>query len=249
VSKKFFVIADVHSFYDEMQVALNTAKFDIGNPDHVLISCGDALDRGPKSMEVLEFLMSVPKERRIFIRGNHEDLLEDCIKRRGFVLQDLSNGTLKTIFNLCGYEESVFYDELPDKPEWRYTNVFDEIKQVKLLWDYLAECVDFCEFGKYVFVHSWFPTTSLNWRKANKEEWSSARWGNPFELWRIGYRIPKRTVVCGHWHTSYAHSVLHQHGTEFGDKACFDIFVDKGIVGLDACTVYSHKCNCLVIEE
>ena len=98
MSKKFFVIADVHSFYDEMQVALNTAKFDIDNPDHVLISCGDALDRGPKSMEVLEFLMSVPKERRIFIRGNHEDLLEDCIKRRGFVLQDLSNGTLKTIF-------------------------------------------------------------------------------------------------------------------------------------------------------
>ena len=76
MSKKFFVIADVHSFYDEMKQALDTAGFDINNPEHVLISCGDVLDRGPKSIDVLEFLMSVPKERRVFVRGNHEDLLE-----------------------------------------------------------------------------------------------------------------------------------------------------------------------------
>ena len=48
MSKKFFVVADVHSFYDEMKQELDTAGFDINNPDHILVSCGDVLDRGPK---------------------------------------------------------------------------------------------------------------------------------------------------------------------------------------------------------
>ena len=84
MSKKFFVIADVHSFYTEMKNALDVAGFEINNPDHILISCGDVLDRGPQSSEVLEFLLSIPKDRRIFIRANHEALLEDCISRRDF---------------------------------------------------------------------------------------------------------------------------------------------------------------------
>lgn len=249
MSKKFFVVADVHSFYDEMKQALDTAGFDISNPEHVLISCGDVLDRGPKSMDVLEFLMSIPKERRVFVRGNHEDLLESCVKRREFYQNDISNGTLKTIFNLCGMNEDAIWYGVRGDVDWDYHDVFYKIKSVKILWDYLAECVDFYELGEYVFVHSWVPIGTPDWRKATKEEWDSARWSNPFEMWRIGYKVPNKTVVCGHWHTSWAHNRLHQKGTEFDDEACFDIFIDKGIVGLDACTAHSHKCNCFVIEE
>lgn len=41
--KKFFVVSDVHGFYDEMIEALNKAGFDKNNKDHVFISCGDLL--------------------------------------------------------------------------------------------------------------------------------------------------------------------------------------------------------------
>ena len=37
--KKYFVVADIHSFYDEFMKALNDAGFDINNEDHILISC------------------------------------------------------------------------------------------------------------------------------------------------------------------------------------------------------------------
>ena len=44
--KKYFVVSDVHGFYDEMKKALDNAGFDIANPDHIFVSCGDLLDRG-----------------------------------------------------------------------------------------------------------------------------------------------------------------------------------------------------------
>ena len=44
---KFFVVSDVHGFYDELLNALDDAGFDSENTDHYLISCGDNFDRGP----------------------------------------------------------------------------------------------------------------------------------------------------------------------------------------------------------
>lgn len=252
MSKKYFVVADVHSFYTELQRALDAAGFDKDNPEHVFISCGDLFDRGAESCEVLNFVMSLPKERRIFIRGNHEDLLEKCIKRKEFFVNDLSNGTLRTILNLAGHHEDEYW---LDRDEWSYHKVFDEIKKVKPLWDYLKECRNYYQLGKYVFVHSWYPFVLqedeliIKLNAATEEEWDAARWGNPFEFWYDGVNIPDSVTVVGHWHTSWAHSFYHKDGTEFGPDANFDIFVDEGIVGLDACTAYSHKCNCFVIEE
>ena len=79
---KYFVVSDVHSFYDEMVAALTSVGFDYNNPDHILVSCGDLLDRGNKTLETLKYVNGLPKERKILIRGNHEDLLTECIKRR-----------------------------------------------------------------------------------------------------------------------------------------------------------------------
>lgn len=72
---KYFVISDIHSFCDEMITALKSAGFEENNPEHTLISCGDLLDRGDKSIETLRYINALP--RKILIRGNHEDLLED----------------------------------------------------------------------------------------------------------------------------------------------------------------------------
>lgn len=43
---KFFVISDVHGYYDEMVQTLEAAGFDPNNEEHWLISCGDEIDRG-----------------------------------------------------------------------------------------------------------------------------------------------------------------------------------------------------------
>ena len=122
--------------------------------------------------------------------------------------------------------------------------------------NYLNDCVNFYEIQDYIFVHGWIPYWNLtsthivpdNWWCGN---WKEARWYNGFDCWKNNVRIPNKTIVCGHWHTSYANSKFHNDGPEFdneNEKANFGIFRDDGIIGLDACTAYSGKVNCLVLD-
>lgn len=58
-----------------------------------------------------------------------------------------------------------------------------------------------------------------------------------------------KTIVCGHWHTSYGHSKYEHKGTEFGEDADFSPYYGPGFIAIDACTAFSGKVNCLVIED
>ena len=93
---KYFVSADIHSFYDEWMVALDKAMFDIENPEHKIIICGDLFDRGRQPKEIIDFVLR-NKEKIIYIKGNHEDLLEELIARNKPTIYDyhkfLSCGT------------------------------------------------------------------------------------------------------------------------------------------------------------
>lgn len=259
---KYFVVSDVHSFYNQLQSALLDAGFDKTNKEHVFVSCGDLLDRGDQSIECLNFVNTLPKSRKILIRGNHEDLLEDAISRKEFLSHDLHNGTLKTIFNLCNKNEFEFWIDS------NYKCVFDQIKQNKHLYKYLNSLQDYAEVGNYIFVHGWIPTIDpnlsplddkplqnapLEWwdTKTNpdaKDLWKCARWTNGMKAWSEGCTVPDKTIVCGHWHSSWGNSKLHHSGTEWGQTACFAPFVDKGIIALDGCTAYSNRVNVVVLE-
>lgn len=100
--KKYFISSDIHSFYDEWMKALKDNGFDLDNPEHILIVCGDIFDRGTKPLEVYEFLKNLPKERRILIRGNHELLLRDLVIRGYAEQHDKTNGTVDTVFRFLG---------------------------------------------------------------------------------------------------------------------------------------------------
>ena len=97
VTKTYFVVSDVHSFYTPMKRALDEAGYDKDNENHILISLGDIFDRGDESLKMLHFFKSLPKERRILVRGNHELLLADCYRRGSFCSHDESNGTARTM--------------------------------------------------------------------------------------------------------------------------------------------------------
>ena len=58
--------SDIHSFYTPFIKELNKTGFDLNNEEHLLIICGYLFDRGSES---LKFIKSLPKERRILIRG------------------------------------------------------------------------------------------------------------------------------------------------------------------------------------
>lgn len=105
--KKYFFISDVHSFYTEMITALKKAKFDKDNPEHCLVVLGDVFDRGNETKKVYEFLTSLNQDRLILVRGNHEQLYLELLKKRLPDNYDYSNGTVKTFCHIAGFEPEV----------------------------------------------------------------------------------------------------------------------------------------------
>lgn len=108
---KYFVTSDVHGFYDEFMKALNDKGFDVTNLEHKLIICGDVFDKGHQPKELIDFILT-NKDKIIYIRGNHEDLMQDMINRNHNTYGDVYNGTAGTIVDL--------YPELrkSTKEEW-----------------------------------------------------------------------------------------------------------------------------------
>lgn len=252
---KLFVLSDVHSFYEPMMAALEKNGFDISNPDHHIVVCGDLFDRGPDARKVLNFMQKLNSlNRLVYVGGNHEELLFQCLQEvvrgQGISYHHDSNGTTDTITQITGLNRHDLSFRLFDLQKF-YDNITE-------LTDFISECaVDYAEIGNYIFVHGWIPCNPYsgkveeNWREG---DWDSARWYNGMSAWHNGARIPGKTIVCGHWHTSWGHSHLHQDRKEFPQKnrvdwqKSFEPFIDDGIIAIDACTAYTEFCNCLVVE-
>ena len=239
---KYFVCADIHGFYDEWIKALNEKGFDINNPLHKIIICGDLFDRGRQPKEIIDFILS-HTDKFILIRGNHEELMEEMIERNSANIADISNGTMRTIKDLC--------------PEWDISE-FDlkKIARETRLQEVLDLCIDYFETNNYIFVHGWIPIIEncleydSDWRTARKERWEKARWQNPVFMYQNEIYEPNKTIVCGHWHCSALwHAQNPEQYEEFGPKEKFEPFITKEMIALDACTVYTKKVNCIVIEE
>ena len=79
-----YVCSDIHSYFEPFKKALDEAGFDPNNENHWIISCGDEWDRGTKPVEVMQYLISLP--RKVLVRGNHESLLQDLCEKD---IQDL----------------------------------------------------------------------------------------------------------------------------------------------------------------
>ena len=255
---KYFIVADVHGFYNELERALKDAGFDKDNHEHIFVSLGDLLDRGNFPLQCLKFVNSL--DRKILIRGNHEDLMEEALARREFRYHDYTNGTAGTAFDLSGYGVDCFSED----------EVIDRVKSNEEYNKYLSSTVDYYDDGENVFVHGWIPcetsddnmchSRGIKYHSIDSWEsgsWRRARWINGMDAWNNGVRLDGKTIYCGHWHTSWGHSKIHKIGTEWDNeystnpdhrKAHFEPFVDNGIVALDACTAYSHKINCYVKE-
>ena len=211
--KKYFVVSDIHSHYNELVNALNEARFDIDNPNHILIVLGDIFDRGDQPLEVYKFLRGLPIERRVLVLGNHETLLLELVKRNAVTNTDLHNGTYKTLtcFSKDPYKvvtewlntstEGLTYEEMRKKAqdifEKAYYELFhnDIVKEI-VNWIKSPEWVPYYELGKYIFVHAFIPLITTdekfqtvrynpNWRtNSTPKELEEAKWMCPYRLYR-----------------------------------------------------------------
>ncbi len=162
-----------------------------------------------------------------------------------------SNGTVDTICQLSGAQIGDLYADARSIGQ-RFENSSFVQKIPPAMRDYY-------ETEHYIFVHGWIPCQMLqksrrrphytyieNWRDG---DWNAARWTKGMEAALCGVVVHDKTVVCGHWHTSFGHCNYEGRCSEFGDDADFSPYIAPGIIALDACTALSHKVNCIVIDD
>jgi serine/threonine protein phosphatase 1 len=238
----FFVFSDCHGFFNELKNALDNAGFDPNNESHYVIGAGDYLDRGRMPQDVIDFLMEL--DRCMLVRGNHTDLLMDCLQRGFPYKHDWSNGTAQTICDLApnaktfGEACAVAYEKV--KP-------------------FVDRMVNYVELKQHIIVHSFVPLKNLDglpmyytrnrkfaidpdWRYAHASSWEEARWGNPFQLAAQGF-LPEKTLVFGHW------STYDQRPRDYEGEDLFDPIYGDGYIGIDATTALSGKVNVLILED
>jgi len=180
--KTYFVISDIHSFYDEMIKSLDNAGFDRNNKEHILIVCGDIFDRGAKPLEVYNYLRTLPRARRILIRGNHEILLKQLYERKFHLSYDIHNGTLDTLCYICGQPIHKEYlwnitqlevdgsrEDVKRMAAERNKCLYEDNQLIKdiLEWIDSDEWRNYYELGQFIFVHSFIPLTQhIDWEKS-----------------------------------------------------------------------------------
>ena len=258
-----FYVSDIHSFYEPLIEALNQAGFDLNNDAHRLIVCGDIFDRGPDTVKVYNFIRAIPKNRRVLIRGNHDWLYRELLKKSFPQSHDFSNGTVATFCQIAGVDVSEldlkaqkiqYYkrQQVPDSAyiQFKLKNTWETV--VKAVWEseitewllFSDEWVNYFETENIIAVHSFIPL-EMDWRNSSQNSWDQAMWGCPWKQFKYGFFNAEaennKTLVVGHWHAEDFHAVFEkQHGN-------YELYFGEHLIALDGMTALTHKIPVLKI--
>lgn len=263
---KFYIVSDTHGFFSETERALREKGFFDDTKPHKLILCGDMMDRGEEAVKMQDFMADLlHKNELIFIRGNHEDLLIDMVSKYERYELDIitghshhvSNGTFDTALQLSGMSEK---NALHNKAEFLF-----KIENSVFYKELIPASINYFETKNYLFIHGYIPCTTdslppwyrdrtykyrEDWRSADDLSWDTARWINGMQASEIlKIKEPNKTIVCGHWHASFGHSVIGKKCSEFDEDAIFTPYYGDKVIGIDACTPHTGFVNCVVLED
>ena len=133
---KIFAIGDIHGAFDRLQHLMQKIPIDLAAD--ILVFIGDYIDRGPGSVEVVDYLLELKKRapETIFLKGNHEDMLEkylDGTDRFTYLL----NGGQKTLDSYLSKNDQSDSFPIP-------SDHLDFFKSLRL----------YHETERYIFVHA-----------------------------------------------------------------------------------------------
>ena len=253
-----YLVSDIHSYYGALIRALSVSGF-FDDENGKLVLLGDALDRGDKPMELIDFLLDLKEQDRlIYIRGNHEELLKDMMHSMAngsFATNSFSyiaEGTFDTAISLANsyYDEDegkhkYYSEELRFNHDTAQTNSDELVRRImesRYYRELHSSAIDYYETSDYVFCHGWIPVHVTRdgdhdtyryrdtWRDADYSEWKRARWINGMSACvKDGITVEGKTVICGHYYTGWGHFFLHGSASRLTEP-----FVDKGIIAIDA---------------
>jgi diadenosine tetraphosphatase ApaH/serine/threonine PP2A family protein phosphatase len=98
MSRKIFAVGDIHGCYDKLAAMMKILPWRKDEGD-LLLFIGDYIDRGPKSREVVEFLVQLRQQggEFVFLKGNHEKMLLDYYIQQKDQMLYVANGGAETI--------------------------------------------------------------------------------------------------------------------------------------------------------
>jgi 3',5'-cyclic AMP phosphodiesterase CpdA len=256
---RYIFISDIHGEYDKMIKALDGVSFD--KDTDTIIMLGDAFDRGPKSKEILEYLLGLP--HRILVEGNHEQRLYELLMKIGYdpnecdvsngvleTLKSFSDGKLKSEYPMNSTEEvmsclgdyvriKLLADNLHDfMTDPDYENVRNELRQ------YFNELVWGVEFDDLVGVHAWTPLIMedkhVTDTKLYDYDWNEATWENTLEcIVSEAPRFNNKPYIVGHFHSVRIRSYFKKFDkTHKYTKNDFKTFItpNKQVIAIDGCS-------------
>lgn len=143
-------------------------------PDDVIITLGDYIDRGIDSKGVIDQLIDLQGRCRLIpILGNHEEMMIEARRSRMKLIEWMEFGGIAT---LDAYGDRG-WEDVPDEH-----------------WNFLASCRSFFETDTHIFVHANYkPEVPLNALDAHTLRWLSLRDSLPDRPHFSG-----KKVVVGH---------------------------------------------------
>lgn len=134
--KNIFAIGDIHGCLAKLRALIGKIPIDFTRD--TLLFIGDYIDRGPHSVEVVDYLINFKKRHPgvIFLKGNHEDMLEKYLNGTDRFTYLLNGGqrTLDSYLNQTTKSEAF---PIPAHHK-------DFYRSLKLYY----------ETDKYIFVHA-----------------------------------------------------------------------------------------------
>ena len=230
--------------------ALEGAGYFEFQDDKTLVLLDDLFDGGTEAVKLQAFIFEHFKaDEMVLVRRNHEDLFERLItedkgRRTRYNRQ---NGSYDTALQLAGIPTiTVFMRPRHFAEASRQTPYYQEI---------VPRMLDYYETEHYTFTRGWLPCEKehgnyaydLNWRIATAKRWRKARWYNGMDA--VQTAAAEKTVVCGHWPASYAHSRFEGIGSVYGCDADSTPYHARRIIAIGADARNSERINALVLED
>ena len=182
--KRILAMGDIHGMYEKLVSLMELMQFD--PDDDLLIFLGDYIDRGPQSLECLDYVMDLYKqypERVIPLLGNHEAMCLNYYRyegqRRSYMMDDLDKEMVMVWLDNGGTDTQKQFKKLK-RPEL----------QKRLRW--MRMLSNHYQTGDYYFCHAGIqPFIPLDKQKEGDLLWMREGF---FDLYDGRYG----TVVVGH---------------------------------------------------
>jgi serine/threonine protein phosphatase 1 len=220
------VISDIHGCYEQFVELLQLIRY---TPrEDQLIILGDLVDRGPNSLKVVEYVMTLAQEDHVIVlRGNHDQRFVEVMGNEQSAEDGkfFKHGGLELLDSYCVETEGQ-----PNESRLAHAKKFISANYEQHL-TFLANVPLYHEDYNHIYVHAGLNPNFINWREQPERDFMYIK--DPFIYQPT---VVNKPVVFGHTNTKDIHGSA-------------DIWFGGDKIGIDGGCAYGMQLNALEIKD